>query len=127
MPKIKQIKCENFLCLNQKTWRSKTGCRINAPIESCQVRTEFLYMNFDFFGRLNKIHKYFGKSTRIEKLKEECLEFLKDPSPGEMADIWSVVNQIYLNDEKVRSEVKRKLKRTESRINSGVYKEERGE
>ncbi|MDA3940472.1 MAG: hypothetical protein PF693_14375 [Spirochaetia bacterium] len=66
--------------------------------------------------RIHLIVNHFGRPKQIEKLKEECREFLKDPNNSEIADIYNVVVGIHSTDEEVQQIAEEKQKRTLLRI-----------
>ncbi len=71
--------------------------------------------------RLRDIYNHFGDKTQREKLYEEINEYLESGELEELADIWVVITQIYLNDKSLRDLVDYKITRTEKRIKSGYY------
>ena len=76
--------------------------------------------------RLQEIYQYFGSEAQKEKLSEECGEYLESKDYSEVADVWIVATQLYINSPKVRAEVERKIERTLSRISEGYYNKKTG-
>lgn len=77
---------------------------------------------------LLKIFNYFGVEVQMSKLWEEGNELLeaidmgtKDELLDEMADVWIISMQHYLNNEKMRKKVDEKIARTLKRIKENYY------
>ena len=62
--------------------------------------------------KIHAIISHFGKVRQIEKLKEECREFLEDPNNSEIADLYNVVVGIHSVDEEVQQIAVEKQDRT---------------
>ena len=78
---------------------------------------------------LYTIYNHFGKENQINKLAEECVEYLESYitnrkesyDPEEVADVLVVALQLAYNDPEVAQAVKDKIARTITRIGEGYY------
>ena len=77
-------------------------------------------------NKLQQIYDYFGHAVQKRKLEEECEEYLKSGESEEVADIWLIAHQLYLNSPKIRELVEHKINRTVQRINEDYYDRETG-
>lgn len=81
---------------------------------------------------LYTIYNHFGKENQINKLAEECVEYLESYitnrkesyDPEEVADVLVVALQLAFNDPEVAQAVKDKIARTITRIGEGYYRNE---
>lgn len=79
---------------------------------------------------IRSIYHHFGDETQRKKLLEECHEYIESMSfsmeqseenDSEIADIFIVALQFYLESESVQNHVRFKLKRVLDRIAEGYY------
>ena len=74
--------------------------------------------------KLDMIFNHFGMEHQIKKFKEEVKEYLESEELEEIADIYVLVNQLYMNDKMLRKLVEHKINRTLNRIAEGYYNKE---
>lgn len=75
--------------------------------------------------KLNRIYEHFGALTQLEKLEEECHEFLRATNKRdiieEIADIFILSAQHFLISPEIQKQVAYKITRTLQRIADGYY------
>ena len=71
--------------------------------------------------KLDEIYNHFGKDAQLEKLSEECNEFIMDNDKEEIADVFIVAAQLVLNNPELMGIVEFKINRTLERIKDGFY------
>ncbi len=71
--------------------------------------------------KLQKIYDHFGELHQKGKLIEEINEYLESGDVEEMADIFIVLYQHYLNNPEMRDCVPFKIDRTLTRIENNYY------
>lgn len=90
------------------------------------------YSITEIIADLYTIYNHFGKENQINKLAEECVEYLENYitnrkesyDPEEVADVLVVALQLAFNDPEVAQAVKDKIARTITRIGEGYYRNE---
>ncbi|MBW1853074.1 MAG: hypothetical protein JRJ00_00065 [Deltaproteobacteria bacterium] len=71
--------------------------------------------------KLQRIYENFGELHQVAKLTEEVKEFLESGELEEIADIFNVVTQLYLNNPELRDMCEYKVNRTLDRIEDNYY------
>ena len=71
--------------------------------------------------KLRKIMKHFGMEHQRAKLKEEALEYIESGDDEEIADLFVLSFQLFLNSAIIQKLVWQKIKRTLIRIKEGYY------
>ena len=80
-----------------------------------------------FIQKIRYIYDQFGYETQIEKLDEECKEYIIDFEKkdenylSEIADVFIVSSQLVLSNKKIQEIVEKKLARTLQRIETRYY------